>query len=82
MGISLQSGLLCAAQTNSNETAPAWCSSSCSIALGSCAEEAVHHHSHGLPGTDSPVLQVLLILSKLQRASILKIFKGVLDGDY
>lgn len=40
------------------------------------------YSSHSLPGTDSPVLQVLPLFSKLQFASVLEIFKHVLDGDY
>lgn len=52
------------------------------IALGSHVEEIIHNHSHSLPETDSPALQVLLIFSKLQFVSILEIFKHVLDSDY
>lgn len=51
------------------------------IALGSCVEEDIPNRSHSLPGTDSLVLQVLLVFSKLQCASVLEIFEHVLDGD-
>lgn len=48
--------------------------------LGSRAEEVIHNHSHNLPGTDSPVLRVLHVFSKLPFSSILEIFKHALDG--
>lgn len=54
----------------------------CSIALGSRVGEVIHNGSRSLPETDSPVLQVLLIFSKRQFASILEIFEHLLDGDY